>query len=100
MSTREYKRLAEASDGESMNTEPNSEMVRVQREAQDNNVAVNGWQKGIEDMPGFALVTDNTTGATFAVKSGEPLTEALDRVQARMAGNYITTHEEEEIRTD
>jgi hypothetical protein len=97
MSQRENEQLADASDGEPMNTELNLEMVRLQDEAQNNNVIVNGWQRGIEDIPDFAVVTDKTTGATFGVKIGEPLADALIRIQKRMTENCTTKHEAEGI---
>jgi hypothetical protein len=86
VSQRENEQLADAADGTLVHTE----MTRVQYEAQDNNVVVNGWQRGIEDVPDFAVVTDKTTGATFAVKIGEPLADALDRIQVRMTKNPVT----------
>jgi hypothetical protein len=63
----------------------NNEMDRVLLEARGAGVAVNGWQEGTGRISGFALVTDQTSGTTFGVRSDEPLAEALARARGRMA---------------
>ena len=69
----------------------NTEMERVWHEAQGQTVTVNGWQEGLGNVPGFVLVTDQSTCTTFAVKRDQPLLEALNSAQARMAAGRSPT---------
>ena len=77
--------MARNEEESDMKPQLNTEMTRVQDEAKTENVTVDGWQEGTENIPGFATVTDKTTRTTFSVKSGEPLDYALGKAQARMA---------------
>ena len=76
----------------------NEEISRVRLETQGRNVTVNGWQEGAENVPGFAIVADETTRTSFSVRPGGPLPDALDKAQARMAAGQIAKHESAGIR--
>jgi hypothetical protein len=81
----------------------NIETVRVRSEARGENVTVNGWQEGSQNVPGFVTVTDKTTRTTFAVKHHQPLADALGKAQARMVAGqrkvarHVTKNDSEGI---